>query len=282
MMGVLMAEPQRDRWGRYSLPDPDTGEARYWTRATTLAEATQDAFGLTEWKLRTTVLGMGKRPDLCALAEASDEEDKGQLTSIWKQAMSAAGADNRAHLGTALHKATQRLDQLGDDGGVFSDTRWQREIEVYKMAKQEWGILTHPSMCERITVVPEVEVAGTMDKIVKYEDKPTVLDLKTGNSVTLGGMKIAIQIALYSRGRVLWDEKNMKWVPMVKGLDQDRGLVLHLPVGEARATLYEIDLNVAWQLALQAYEIRAARKVKDYLRPIQEVGIAANDEGNSE
>jgi hypothetical protein len=267
-----MAEPERDRWGRYKLPHPVTGEARGWTRVTKLAEALDDNYGLTQWQLRNVVYGMGKREDLHDLAAASDIEDVQQLKNIVKQATAAAKADARANSGTALHKFTERID-LGEN--IRAPARWYADLEAYKLALKEWGILTAPSLCERITIVPELECAGTMDKIVKYQNVPTIADLKTGGSVEkglkYGALKMAIQLAIYSRGSGLWDMENSRWQPMPKGLDQSRGIIIHLPAGEATATLYEVDLSAGWEAALRAYQVTQDRKKKDYLVQAGEV-----------
>jgi hypothetical protein len=277
-----MAEPERDRWGRYKLPHPETGERRGWTRVTKLAEALDDSYGLTQWQKRNVVYGIGKREDLADLAAASDLDDKQQLDSIVKQATAAAKADARANKGSAFHKFSQRIDQ-GEN--VRAPGRWSPLVELYIKAMTEWGIQTAPTLCERITMVPELEVAGTMDKIVKYQDIPTIFDLKTGGNVILGGMKIAIQLALYSRGCGLWDMDAEAWRPMPRGLDQSRGLVLHMPVipdPETQlltATLYEIDLDVGWEKAWLAYNVRKSRNKKDYLVPAREsVSVPANQE----
>lgn len=262
-----MAEPDRDHWGRYKLPDPDTGETRAWTRATTLAEAMQDTFGLTGWKMRMVAVGIGLREDLQDLAAASDPDDKKQLDQLCKDAMSVAQADSRSNKGTSLHKFTQRIDQ-GEK--VRAPRRWASDLAVYEQAKAEWGILTAPTMCERITLVPELEVAGTMDRIVKYQSLPVIFDLKTGNDVERGAMKIAIQLALYAHGIGLWDEDRNEFVPMPRGLDQERGLVLHLPAGEATASLYEVNLVLGWRAAQLAYEVRKFRKDKEYMRKVGE------------
>ena len=272
-----MAEPERDRWGRYRLPHPETGEARGWTRVTTLAGALEDSYGLGEWQKRNVVYGIGVRQDLADLASASDADDVQQLNDIVKQATAAAKADLRANKGTALHKYTERIDR-GE--AVRAHNRWDADLDVYKRALTKWGIQTHPKMCERITLVPELEVAGTMDKIVKYQNVPTIADLKTGGSVekglSLGGMKIAIQLAIYSRGCGLWDMDKKLWRPMPKGLNQELGIIIHLPAGEATATLYEVDLNVGWELALRAYQVRQDRKKKDYLVKVGE-SVTAED-----
>lgn len=262
-----MAEAERDHWGRYKLPDPDTGEVRPWTRATTLAEAMQDTFGLTGWKMRMVAVGIGLREDLQDLAAASDPDDKKQLDQLCKDAMNTAQADSRSNKGTSLHKFTQRIDQ-GEK--VRAPRRWAADLAVYERAKQEMGILTAPTMCERVTLIPELEVAGTMDRIVKYEQVPTIFDLKTGNDVERGAMKIAIQLALYAHGIGLWNDKTGQFDPMPRGLDMERGLVLHLPAGEATASLYEVNLVLGWRAAQLAYEVRKFRKDKEYMRKIGE------------
>jgi hypothetical protein len=279
-----MSEPERDGWGRYKLPHPETGELRSWTRVTKLAEVLDDKFGLLQWQKRNVVYGIGVRQDLADLAAASDLDDKQQLDDVIKQATAAAKADARANRGTAFHKFTQRIDQ-GEP--VRAPGRWAGDIAVYKQALAEWGILTHPKMCERITVVPELEVAGTMDKIVKYQELPTIFDLKSGGNVILGGMKIAIQLAIYSRGGGLWDMDKDCWRSMPRGLDQNRGLIMHLPAGGElvdgkvvhSATLYEVDLNVGWEMAKIAYAVREGRKKKDYLvKTGESVTVTTTDE----
>lgn len=262
-----MAEPDRDRWGRYKLPDPETGETRAWTRATTLAEACIDTFGLMGWKMRQVAVGIGMREDLQDLAAASDPDDIKQLDQLCKDAMSAAGADTRTFKGTSLHKFTQRIDQ-GEK--VRAPGRWANDLAVYQKAMETWGILTHPKMCERITLIPELEVAGTMDRIVKYQEVPTIADLKTGKDVLRGSMKIAIQLALYAHGYGLWDEEAKTFKGMPRGLSKERGLVIHLPAGEARADLYEVNLELGWEAAKLAYQVREFRKKKDYMTQIGE------------
>ena len=257
-------EPKRDRWGRYILLDPETGEERHWTRVTTLAEALSDSYGLTDWKLRNVVYGIGQRQELYELAAASDVDDKHQLSDIVEDAMKASGADARSKIGTTLHKFTQRLD-MGEPTKVTK--RWEDDVAAYEQAKAEWGIITAPSMCERITAVPELSVAGTMDRLVKFQNQPTVMDLKTGSSVELGQLKIAIQLAIYSRGKVLLNEDNGKWEPMPRGVNQDTGIVVHLPAGEASPKLYYVDLRAGWHFAQLAYEVREGRKRKDLLYP---------------
>ena len=275
-----MAEPNPNIWGtvrggRYILPDPLTGEEDRWTRVTTLAEALEDSFGLTGWKMRSVAVGIGQRQDLFDLAAASDlEEDKQQLDQLCKDALKASKSDARANYGTAFHKFTQRRDM---GVAVRSPERWAEPLALYDKALEEWGIKIAPTMCERLTVVPELKVAGTLDKLVKYENDPTILDLKTGGKdeegLIFGTMKMAIQLGIYSRGKVLWNASKKSWDRMPAGVNQTRGLVLHIPVGGKIARLYEVDLTLGWEMAHLAYSVREARKRKDYLTELAQVSI---------
>ena len=104
----------RDRWGRYVIPDPATGEPRAWTRVTTLARTLADRTVLEAWDQRNIALGIGARQDLYAQAASCTAEDTGTLTEIVAQARAAAAAQAGANTGSALHRFTERLD-AGED-----------------------------------------------------------------------------------------------------------------------------------------------------------------------
>lgn len=261
-----MAEPKRDRWGRYLLPNPLTGEERAWTRATTLASTLKDTYGLEKWGKRMVVVGLVARPDLLDLAYASDADDKQQLDDLCDQAMAAAKTGARANQGTALHKFTQRLD-MGEL--TRSPRQWEDDLRAYQELKEQHGILTHPSMCERMTVVPELEVAGTMDKVVKHNGQPKILDLKTGSTVEFSGLEISMQLAIYAHGKGLWNMEEEQWDQM-PAVSQSEALVIHLPAGEKTATLYTVDIATGWEIAKTAYTVREWRKDKDLLVPYPE------------
>lgn len=257
-----MAEPERDRYGRYELPDPETGKIRPWTRVTTLAKTLEDQFGITNWKIRSTIIGLTLRESLMDLAYASDPDDKKQLADIAEKAMQAAQVDEKANQGTSLHKYTERLD-AGEP--VRAPARWQSHLDAYTAFKERKGILTHPAMIERITVVPELSCAGTIDRIVKHEDTPKIGDLKTGGDMKFGGMSMAIQLAIYSHGDGLFNQETNEWEPMPAGLSQTEGLIMHLPSGEGEPQLYRVDLVKGWQMAKASVLVRDWRKDKTFL-----------------
>lgn len=250
-----MSEPKRDRWGRYILTDPVTGEEKPWTRATTLAGTLDDSYGLTQWKMRGVALGIAARPSLYDLACGSDPEDKKQLDELCEKALDAIDGDAKASQGTALHKFTARLD-----AGELSRSpaKWQADLDAYAAFKGTKGIQTHPRFIERITVVPELEVAGTMDRIVKHEGVPKIADVKTG-TLKHKELSIAIQLAIYAHGAGLWNEETGRWEPM-PNVSLTEGLIIHLPAGEASPELIPVDLEFGWAKAQLAYEVRESRK----------------------
>lgn len=240
-----MTEPKRDSWGRYVLPHPVTGEERHWTRVTTLAEVLEDQYNITKWKMRNVATGIGLRPDLLALAQALPPEDKQGLNRVADQALDAAQASARSNLGTALHKMTERLDS-GEKFPV--PAAHQADIAAYQTLKRTARIETRPDYIERITVVPELGVAGTMDRIVRRDGVIYIGDLKTGTDLKYGWGKIAIQLAVYAHGCGLWNQETETYEPMPP-VDQQRGIVIHVPAGEGRAAAEWVDLEAGWEAA---------------------------------
>lgn len=255
-----MAEPKRDRWGRYLLIHPDTGAEVAWTRATTLAGAIEDQTGLTKWKMRNAVLGTTSRPDLLALAQSSTAEDKKQLDELCEKALVVAQADSRSNLGTALHRFTERLDRSEPD--LVIPAAYAADIAAYQRAKNEGRIETRPDYIERITVVPELGTAGTIDRIVRRDGQVYMADLKTGASLDMSWLKIAIQLALYAHGRALWNPDSGQYEPIPK-VDQSKAIVIHVPAGTGEAVLYWVDIDAGWKAAQVCSTVRELRKSKD-------------------
>ena len=265
-----MSEPKRDRWGRYILTDPGTGEEQPWVRATTIAKTIDSMYGLHAWEKRMQMLGLAARPDLLDLAYASDPEDKKQLDELCEKALEAAKSSVKSHQGTALHKFTARLDsgQLSR-----SPAKWDEDLHAYLELKKREGIETHPLFVERITVVPALGCAGTMDRIVRHQGIPKIADLKTGGSLEHAQLSIAMQLAIYAHGAGLWNEQTGKWGQMPKGLSLTEGLVIHLPAGEANPKVYPVDLVKGWEMAKIARLVYDARKDRTYIR-----GLDGNDD----
>lgn len=251
-----MSEPKRDRFGRYLLTHPETGEEVPWTRVTTFADVLEDSYGLTKWKQRATAVGLGLRPDLLALAQAHTMEDKKVLDGLCEQALTVAAANNRSNLGTAMHRFTERADR-GEDFRVPAEHA--ADLAAYASLKARHGIQTSPRYIERITVVPQFGVAGTMDRIVRMGGVPYIADLKTGDNLSYSWGKIAIQLAMYAHGHGLWDAGRGAYDPMPP-VDQDKGLVIQLPTGSGTASLWWVDIAAGWQAAQVCHWVRNWRK----------------------
>ena len=263
-----MTEPKLDRWKRYKLPDPTTGIEQSWIRATTIARAMDNMYGIHGWEKRMLVIALTARPDLLDLAYASDPEDKEQLDELCEKALQAAKSDTRSNQGTALHKFTARLDK----GELSRSPRqWADLLDIYRDFKDIHGIITHPTMVERITVVPELGVAGTLDRIVKHEGVLKIADLKTGGSLDHGQSSIAIQLAIYAHGEWLWNKDKGQWSPMPK-VSQTEALIIYLPAtgdpetGEFKAEKITVDIERGWEEAKHARHVYDVQKDKTFFK----------------
>lgn len=255
---------KHDRFGRYMLPDPETGKERAWTRATTLARTLADEYHLTQWKLRQVARGMALRPDLIAAAAAADPDDKATLDSIAKQAMERAGAGAGANLGTALHSFAHRRDLGEAPKGMSVPPPLDRDLVEYGETVDRHRLKVLPELAERVVVLPELGVAGRLDRIVAqpagvtHSEPLAILDLKTAKDPSYSWLDIAIQLALYARAPLMWNPARSEYEPMPT-VDLNRALVLHLPVGKAHGQLYGINILKGWQHVQTAMTVREAR-----------------------
>lgn len=263
-------EPKRDRWGRYLIPDPVTGKERSWTRATTWAATVADTFGLTQWELRMAAIGLARRQDLlvgvAAVLDPDSPDGKRKLNKLVDQAKDAAHAGARATIGTALHSFVEAID-----GGreVQVPAPFDRDIDAYRRAMVP--IKVSPNYLEKICVVRELGVAGTMDRVVRLPASrlPMIGDVKTGRDLSYSWTEIAIQLALYAHADTVYDptrERHGRMLPV----DQERALVIHLPASEARCQLYIVDIAAGWEMALTCGKVRDWRKRKDLAQPLLE------------
>jgi hypothetical protein len=125
-------------------------------------------------------------------------------------------------------------------------------------------------------IVPDLEVVGTLDRIVEgpWGPDPRVADLKTGKDVVNYGMaEIPLQLALYAHASHWWD--GQQWHPMIP-LDQQRAVVMHVPVGQGWCQLYEVDIAAGWDAVQVAVAVRRWRKRKDLAQQIVPVTPAVH------
>ena len=259
-----MTEPRRDRWGRYLLPDPVTGEERTWTRATTVAKTLSDPWGLIDWKLRMVAKGISGREDLRMLASMLPvDTGKKQLDEVVEKAIDTAGGNVGRILGDAMHKATAKLDN-GEEPEMLPP--YDRDLEAYRAALPLYGVRIAPGMVEQIVCLPDLGVAGTFDRIVVWDPATYIADVKTAKTLDYSWLEIAVQLAIYANAEWMWDDESAQWFTMPT-VDRTQGLVMHLPVGQARCELHWVDLEIGWEAVTLAVDVREWRKRKDISRP---------------
>ena len=258
-------EPARDHYGRYVIDDPVTHKRRAWTRATTWAKTIADTMALTKWQLRMAAIGLSRRHDLLAqVASVVDPDDKGQKQKLdrWvEEAMEHAGAAVGSNLGSALHSFLEHVD-MGRE--VIIPEPWATDVAAYQEVMELFGITVSRNYVERICLNRYFGIAGTMDRLVKTpkNDLPVIFDIKTAKHLSYGWTEIAIQLAIYAHADFVYDQDTDECFPMIP-VDQRLALVCHLPAGEGKCTLYEVDIQEGWRAVNLCGLVREWRKRKD-------------------
>lgn len=225
-----------------------------YRRVTTFVGALDDLNGLLKWKTRQVAYGMGQRPDLVMAAAAAEPDDKTLLGEVADKAAEHALSSAAATIGTALHSLTERVDR-GKPLGAVPDGA-QADIDAYRKATEhiEWiGI-------ETFRVHDDWQVAGTADRIGIYHGRPAVFDIKSGSIDFVH--KMCMQLAMYARS-VPYDIPTDKRMPVEDELNLNTGVIIHLPAGQGRCDLYEIDIARGWGACLLAKKVWNWRAVKD-------------------
>ncbi|AUG87216.1 exonuclease [Streptomyces phage Omar] len=286
----------RDGWGRPLVVPRGGGKPKGHTRTTTFIDCIEDKSNLVDWKTRNVLVGVTKRPDLADKARELDPEDaadKRKLNALVEQAEDAAGANEKSRKGTYLHDLSEYVDRGEPLPKTISDADLD-DMAAYMMATSVLKVIA----VEQFVIVPELSVGGTFDRLSYYEGpgpdgKPIkgnfITDTKTG-SIEYGKLKMASQLAVYSRG-VLYDhtlfpvdaddkkaiaawkkqeftaEQAEKAYSPLPPVNQEWGIIVHLPAGQGVCNLYWADLRIGWALAQLALTIREARSTKGALKP---------------
>lgn len=272
------ASVERDRFGRPLVLPPGGGKPTAYTRATTLASTLDDTFGLTQWEKRMVATGLSQRPDLLLAVSAntdpSDEKQKTELTALTDQAKEAAKASAASTTGTALHALAERIDR-GEELGTVPGSA-DADLAAYREAT---ACLNHV-LIEQFLVNDELRVGGTPDRFSYLAGDDGLLraaDIKTGQ-ISYSAGKIAMQLAIYAHCRCYDPATGDRW-PLPGTVDQQWGIVIHLPAGQAECRLYWVDLARGWDAVQLATQVRSWRRAKGLLQPLAsaEAESAAND-----
>ena len=248
----------RDRWGRPMIMQPN-GKRIAYRRTTTFVGCLEDTYNLMAWKNRMVAYGMGQRKDLVLAAAATDPGDKKQLNEIADKAVEHAQGSAAATIGTALHALTERVDN-GQPLGVIP-AEYMADLDAYHEATRhiDWlGI-------ETFRVHDKFQVAGTADRIGRINGRTMIFDIKTG-SIDYPH-KMAMQLAMYAHSTpydIGTDTRTIDPEP----IDQHYGIIIHLPAGQGRCELHEIDISKGWGAVLLAKKVWDWRNTKGLTRPI--------------
>ena len=267
MTDFVNTEIPRDRWGRPMITQPGSTKRVAYRRVTTFVDCLENQKGLQDWSMRCVAYGMSQRPDLVLgsaavnprLALSGQHPEKKKLNELAAQAKEYALAGAAANTGTALHALTERVDR-GQPLGIIP-SEYEADINAYQTATQgiEWlGI-------ESFRVYDRWQVAGTADRIGKdSRGRLRIYDIKTG-SIDYPH-KMAMQLAMYARSLpydIATDKRGE-----LENLDFNRGIIIHLPAGEGRCDLYEIDIASGWGACLIAHQVWRWRGTKDLTKLI--------------
>jgi hypothetical protein len=263
----------RDRWGRPMVVTPDGRQVAY-TRATTIAGAIDDLYGLMDWKQRQTAVGLAARKDLLLRAaslgpqpvdEKAKRTWKAQMDDVCEAAMEASASSASATIGTALHSYTEAIDQARVEGRTWSGNvphEYAPHLIAYQDATKD---LTVYSM-ETFLVNDDMLVGGTTDRLVSDPGLPGIViaDVKTGSLDY--PHKMAMQLAIYAHSLV-YDPVTHVRTP-IPGINQEVGIIIALNALTGECDLRYIDIASGWNAVQLALKVREWRGKKNLTRPV--------------
>lgn len=263
-MTVFDTPIPRDRWQRPLITPPEGGKPVAYTRCTTFVDPLDDKTNLTNWKVRMAIKGAASSPSIVKAAKLLDPDtDKSALDDLAKEALTKAGAGDKATDGTTLHRLTELID-TGQPLPAELDDATLADLEAYRAGTAALTMVE----AETFVVVDDLKVAGTFDRLVDLGGTRYIADLKTGKVGDFSIGKIAMQLAVYAHG--------LKYNPDTydrteHGASTQTGIVIHLPAGEARCDLYWVNLADGWYAAHLARDVRNWRdhaKMKHLAAPL--------------
>lgn len=276
------AEVPRDRWERPLVVPPEGGARVAYTRCTTFVDALDEKYKLGQWMQRMVGVGLSQRKDLLlAFSALAPElmkpttevsaEAKRKGDELCDKAREAAAASAPATTGTALHSLAEQRDR-GETLGVIP-LEAQLDLKAYEQATSIFTALH----IEQFMVHDGYQIGGTPDRVVEYDGRVYIADLKTG-SIEYSALKIAMQLAVYAHCDLYDVHADQRRV--LERIDKQRAIVIHLPAGTGQCQLKWVDIDRAWQAVDVARQVREWRKTKHWLsdmtpdRPLFDMGAA--------
>lgn len=283
-----------DRYGRYKLPDPrvvlpgmswqqgmKTGS---FTRASTFAKSISDTYKLSQWQQRLVAKGMIICPEIAEeIAVLDVNRDRDRMNVLIEQLKIRAGSKDAASKGTKSHAFTEDVDTAIDPDSIEIPEPYAPDIKAYRAAMESSQYKTVPEYVEKIVLDLTLAIAGKFDRILRMPEPCPICgrmwrigDLKTGRDLSYGWIEIAVQLGVYANANLIFDtiSKTFQTMPEVC---RCRAVVMHLPFGKARCTLYEIDIEAGYNIGARlCYDVRQWRKYRDLAREVAVADVGHN------
>lgn len=250
-------EIKRDRYGRYLLPDPETGEIVAWTRATTVAKKADDDGTLRNYDRRMIALGLTGSPDLLAMVAACSPDDRRELDEVCEIAYDRGGGTAKARQGTANHKLIERVIK-GELAMKDIPSQYRPDIEAFFREVERCGF--DIEVTELVVLNPLIASAGTTDLGLRSREDGFLYvgDYKSGN-VHYAWDGIGVQLAIYTKATHAWVNGELRDITEM-GIRTDRAFIFHGPYGTGECQCYEVSgLDGVWPVVEAATAIRAWR-----------------------
>lgn len=255
-------EVPRDQYGRPKIIPVGGGKPFGYTRMSTIAKTLDDKSNLVNWKARMAAVGLLGRPALMtrlagamATGDVTDYKVRKELDKIVEEATEAAGASDKASIGTGLHGLTEAMDAGRPLPPVSAAD--QARLDDYQEAMTAYK----PLKAEGFVVVDEIKAAGSYDRLWLCPDgKVRVGDLKTGAWDAKDPMGVAAQLAGYAHGKH-YDPSDGSREDLHPDLDVHSGLLISLPP-DGGCEVIELDLDLGWAILMMAVKIHEIRKIK--------------------
>jgi hypothetical protein len=240
---------------------PTTGKDTTYRRPSSAGKPLEDTYHLDLWAKRTVAYGVATTPSIAArIANLDPKEDKAKLNELAEEALVAAKGNQAADLGTELHRVVERLNKgewtIDDVPELF---KADAEAYLAELARHDLSVV--PGMVELKVVNDHVRCAGTFDMILRSY----LSDLKTGQSIDLAQVGIAVQLAIYRHASIydIHTDERSDLPPM----DSDVGLVVHLPYGTGTCRIVDVDIKAGWEAAQLAAKAKSWNYRKDLFTP---------------
>lgn len=257
--GYLAKDPTLGDFRRYK-----NGNIKPITRVSTFIKAGSDRTALTDWNMRNVLLGCAHFPEIAAQAKVlhpnpegplpEDKDTKKELDRIVDDVSERVGSKRAANEGTNVHRSIEKYAR-GEWGYDDMPTHHVPWVQAFVAELDRKGLELVPDLVECTIYVPQFGgVMGRFDQALREKRTGRVLmsDVKTG-SLDYAWREIQGQLAMYEagyrqHGTYVWhptDASQDRWQDPKYTLDQDEGLVIHLPVKSGQPSCYIYKANLA-------------------------------------